>query len=62
MAKTEISYQSALQELETIIAQLEEEETEIDNLSEMVQRASFLVDFCRNKLRETEEQLKETLK
>ncbi|MCC6725172.1 MAG: exodeoxyribonuclease VII small subunit [Saprospiraceae bacterium] len=55
--KTKLTYETALQELQTIVAQLQEEAVSMDDLSEKVNRATELLNFCREKLRETEDKI-----
>ncbi len=57
----ELSYSQALTELEGIIADIESEEVDVDALSEKVKRAAFLIRFCKDKLRGTEEEVKKVL-
>ena len=49
-----LTYSSALEELENIIQEIENEEISIDDLSVKVKRASTLLKFCKEKLRSTE--------
>jgi len=49
-----LKYEEALQELQQIIAQLQEDQVSIDELSKKTKRAAELVEHCRAKLRETE--------
>jgi len=49
-----LNYSSALEELENIIQDIENEEINIDDLSVKVKRASVLLKFCKEKLRTTE--------
>jgi exodeoxyribonuclease VII small subunit len=59
MAKTnEINYSTALGELEEIIESIESDEVDVDTLAEKVKRASFLIGFCKDKLKGTEEEVK----
>ena len=51
------SYEEALQELQQIVTQLQEDAISVDELSEKVQRAAELIAYCREKLRTTEENL-----
>jgi len=51
------TYTQALPRLETIIAQLEEGTATVDTLSELVKEAAELVKFCREKLRNTEDEV-----
>lgn len=54
-------YEKALSELNSILAKIESGEVDIDQLSELVKRASFLLDTCQQKLREVDTDLKNTL-
>ena len=53
-------YEKSLTELEGILQQLESGEVGIDKIAEMVKRASFLIEECRLKLRNIENELGET--
>lgn len=61
MKKNEPAYSEALAELEGIVGEIENEEVEVDRLLEKVKRASFLLRYCREKLRYTEEEVKKVL-
>ena len=53
--KTKLSsYEKAMQELQGIVDQLQEETIGIDDLSEKVQRAAELIKYCKEKLRSTD--------
>jgi exodeoxyribonuclease VII small subunit len=52
--KDELTYEKAAAELNEIVARLENEEVSVDDLTENMKRASFLVQFCTGKLRDTE--------
>ena len=52
-----ISYEDAIKELQETVAQLQEDEVSIDELSEKVKRATALIAYCREKLRSTEEEI-----
>ena len=54
-------YSEAFKELETILTKLENQELDVDQLSEYVKRASELIKFCRSKLRDTEEEIEKIL-
>jgi exodeoxyribonuclease VII small subunit len=45
-----ISYAAAVSELETILAQLERDDVDVDLLAERVQRAAALISHCRARL------------
>ena len=53
-ANATLTYQEAQQQLEQIVASVENEELDVDELSEQVQRAMELITFCRTKLKHTE--------
>lgn len=52
-----MSYESAWAELQAIVAALQAEAVGVDALSEKIARATVLANFCRERLRQTEEQL-----
>jgi len=45
-----LSYAEAMAELETILAQLERDDVDIDHLTERVARAAALIEFCRARI------------
>jgi len=57
MAKKEISYNDAIQEIEEILDKIENNDVEIDQLSDKVKRVSVLLETCKSKLLKTEEQI-----
>jgi exodeoxyribonuclease VII small subunit len=57
----ELTYEEALKELQQIAASIESEEVAIDSLEEKVKRAVSLINYCKNKLRNTEDAIKQTL-
>jgi len=56
MAKKK-GFDQAYEELQDIVASLQEEDAGIDSLSSKMKRAKELVEFCRDKLREVEEDI-----
>ncbi|MCB9298883.1 MAG: exodeoxyribonuclease VII small subunit [Lewinellaceae bacterium] len=52
-----LTYEEAMQELQQIVAQLQEDAVSVDELSDKVKRAAELIAYCREKLRTTEESL-----
>lgn len=54
---SDLNYTEAMQRLEAILAQLEEGNKTVDELSALVQEASELIKLCRSKLRSTEESI-----
>lgn len=56
--KTDIkSYEAAMEELDEILSSLESNELKIDDLAKNARRATELVEYCKNKLRTTSEEL-----
>jgi exodeoxyribonuclease VII small subunit len=45
-----LGYAEALQELESILESLEEDDVDVDELAERVQRASLLIELCRERI------------
>jgi exodeoxyribonuclease VII small subunit len=62
MAKKEKSYNEAIAELKSILARIEKEEMDVDDLSAEVKKASELIALCRGKLFKADEELKNVLK
>ena len=60
--KKGLSYKEAVTEIEEILQQIENEEPDVDQLSEKVKRLSTLVSWCREKLHNTEEEIEKILK
>lgn len=61
MAKKDLSYKKALEELESIVKKIEQDEPDVDQLNDMVVRAVELVKYCKSKLKTTEEQINNNL-
>ncbi|MFN4298155.1 MAG: exodeoxyribonuclease VII small subunit [Thermaurantimonas sp.] len=60
-AENELTYTAAIDELQTIADQLEQEDIDPDKMVKLIQRAEFLVNFCKKKLSETEKTVQEIL-
>lgn len=56
-----LTYDTALRELQGIVNALQEDALGIDELSNQVQRAAILIQFCKEKLRNTEHKVKDLL-
>lgn len=52
-----LTYLKALNELREIVSDIESQEIDIDILTEKVKRAAELINFCRTRLRTTEEEI-----
>ena len=61
MAKKDISYKDAVSEIEEILQQLENEELDVDILTDKVKKASSLLKLCKKKLHQTEEEVQKIL-
>ena len=57
----EIKYSKAMERLEDIIQKIENEEIDIDELSEKVKEAVGLVALCRGKIEKAETQVREVV-
>ena len=56
-----MKYEQALRELEEIVERMENDELDIDQLSEQLKRAKTLVKLCKDKLTKTDEEIKKLL-
>lgn len=61
MAKKEIKYEEAVALLEEIVDKMENDELDIDQLSDQLKRAQELVKLCKDKLTKTDEEIKKLL-
>ncbi|MBI9052409.1 MAG: exodeoxyribonuclease VII small subunit [Bacteroidales bacterium] len=61
MAKKEISYNEAIIEIEEILHLIEDEQLDIDDLSDKVKRVSYLIKLCKKKLHKTENDIQKVL-
>jgi len=57
----ELNYTKAFDELQQIVADIEDGEISVDELSEKVKRASELIRICKTKLTSTEEDVNQIL-
>lgn len=57
-----MNYTEAFEELQQIVADIEDGEISVDELSEKVKRASELIAICKKKLTSTEEDVNKILK
>ena len=58
----DLNYEEALQELQDILGRMQSNELGIDSLTENIQRASLLLDFCQGKLQTPEAEVQAVLK
>lgn len=61
MEKKGIKYEQAVSELEEIVEKMENDELDIDQLSDQLKRAKELVKLCKDKLTKTDEEIKKLL-
>ena len=61
MKQEEPKYEQALQELQTIVRRMENDELDIDQLSSQLKRALQLIKLCKDKLTKTDEDIKAIL-
>lgn len=59
--ENELTYKEALAEIEQIVSNLEGDKLDIDQLSVSVKRVAELIKFCKDKLKETSEEVEKTL-
>ena len=60
MSKTP-GYKEAINELETIVEEIENETVDLDLLTSKVKRAAFLIKLCRKNLKKTDIEVKKIL-
>lgn len=60
--KEKLSYNEAFDELQLIVAEMENGEISVDVLSERVKRAALLIQICKQKLKATELDVQKILK
>ncbi len=61
MAKKTIKYQDAINQIEEILAKIENKELDVDELAENVKKVSALINICKDKLHKTEEEVEQIL-
>ena len=61
MSKEEMKYEAAIAELQFIVSKMENDELDIDQMSEQLKRAQELIKLCKDKLTKTDEEIKKIL-
>ena len=61
MAKEEIKYEEALDRLERIVKQMENNELDIDVMGEQLKQAQKLIKLCKDKLTKADNEIKRIL-
>ena len=59
---SKITYEVALTEINGIISEIETGESDVETMIEKVKRATFLLKFCKEKLKKTQEELDKVFK
>jgi exodeoxyribonuclease VII small subunit len=62
MNQKKLTYRDAVAEIDEILEKIEQEELDVDELSEKVKRVSVLIRFCKEKLHKTGEEVENILK
>ena len=57
----QLKYEEAFAELQSITRKMENDELDIDQMSEQLKRAQDLIKFCKDKLTKTDEEIKKIL-
>ena len=57
----EMKYEAAFAELQAIVHKMENDELDIDQMSEQLKRAQELIKLCKDKLTKTDEEIKKIL-
>ena len=61
MAKEEFKYEEAVRRLENIVEKLENDELDIDSMSENLKKAQKLIKLCKDKLTKTDDEINKIL-
>lgn len=56
-----MKYEAALAELQAIVRKMENDELDIDQMSDQLKRAQELIKLCKDKLTKTDEEIKKIL-
>lgn len=55
------NYKEALEEIEAIVGEIENETMDVDVMTGKVKRAAHLIRYCRDKLRKTDDEIRKVL-
>ena len=61
MENKEMKYEEALRQLEDIVEKMENDELDIDQLSDQLKKAKKLVKLCKDKLTKTDAEIRKLL-
>ena len=59
--KEEMKYEAAMAELQSIVRKMENDELDIDQMTEQLKRAQQLIKLCKDKLTKTDTEIKKIL-
>ena len=59
--KEEMKYEAAMAELQSIVRKMENDELDIDQMTEQLKRAQELIKLCKDKLTKTDAEIKKIL-
>lgn len=62
MATKKQPYRESIEEVENILASIENDELDVDDLAEKVKRVTTLLKSCKDKLYKTQEEVEKVLK
>ena len=54
-------YRDAIEEIERIVEEIESETVNVDILAEKIKRAAFLIKYCKQRLRKTDDEIRKVL-
>ena len=57
-----MKYEEAMRQLQEIVRKMENDELDIDQMTEQLKRAQELIKLCRDKLMKTDEEIRSLLK
>ena len=57
-----MNYEEAMRQLQEIVRKMENDELDIDQMTEQLKRAQELIKLCRDKLMKTDEEIRNLLK
>ncbi len=61
MEKNNVKYEDAVRQLENIVRKMENDELDVDQLSEQLKLAKTLVKLCKDKLTKADDEIKKLL-
>ncbi|HSV31058.1 MAG TPA: exodeoxyribonuclease VII small subunit [Atribacteraceae bacterium] len=57
----QLTYSAAMAELEALVKKIEQEEIPVDDLADKVKRAACLINYCKKRLKSTEDEVRTVL-